>query len=110
MHFAQRTTSRGGQPDTGWIVTCGFGQPGTFGAPTPEGTSTCSRATTPDHALGSRVHPTVIGRNKRDFVWIMARTPQIPEADYQRLVAELAAQGYDTAKLRRVPQQWPTAP
>ncbi len=40
----------------------------------------------------------------------MARTPQIPEADYQRLVAELAAQGYDTAKLRRVPQQWPTAP
>lgn len=50
---------------------------------------------------------TVIGRNKRDYVWIMARTPQIPEADYQRLLAELAAQGYDLKKLRKVPQQWP---
>lgn len=50
---------------------------------------------------------TVIGRNKRDYVWIMARSPQIPEADYERIVAELAAQGYDVTKLRRVPQRWP---
>lgn len=26
---------------------------------------------------------TIIGREARDYVWIMARTPQIPEADYQ---------------------------
>ncbi len=50
---------------------------------------------------------TVVGRNKRDYVWIMARTPEIPESDYQRLVAELKAQGYDMAKLRKVPQRWP---
>jgi apolipoprotein D and lipocalin family protein len=50
---------------------------------------------------------TVIGRNKRDYVWIMARSPQIPEADYERIVAELAAQGYDVTKLRKVPQRWP---
>lgn len=50
---------------------------------------------------------TVIGRNKRDYVWIMARTPQIPEDDYQRLVKELEDQGYDIAKLRKVPQRWP---
>ena len=50
---------------------------------------------------------TVIGRNQRDYVWIMARTPQIPEADYQRLLTELAAQGYDLNKLRKVPQRWP---
>lgn len=50
---------------------------------------------------------TVIGRNRRDYVWIMARQPSLPEADYQALVAELAEQGYDTAKLRRVPQRWP---
>lgn len=49
---------------------------------------------------------TVIGRNKRDYVWIMARTPQIPEEDYQRLVQELAGQGYDLSKLRLVPQRW----
>jgi apolipoprotein D and lipocalin family protein len=50
---------------------------------------------------------TMIGRNKRDYVWIMARTPEIPEADYQRLLTELAAQGYDLSKLRKVPQRWP---
>jgi apolipoprotein D and lipocalin family protein len=50
---------------------------------------------------------TVIGRNKRDYVWIMARTPQISEADYLRLVKELEGQGYDISKLRKVPQRWP---
>ena len=50
---------------------------------------------------------TVIGRNRRDYVWIMARTPQIPAADYERLLADLTAQGYDLKKLRKVPQQWP---
>ncbi len=49
---------------------------------------------------------TVIGREKRDYVWIMARTPSIPDADYDSLLARLAAQGYDTAKIRKVPQRW----
>lgn len=47
----------------------------------------------------------IVGREKRDYVWIMARTPRIAEADYARLVAIVAAQGYDTTKLRRVPQK-----
>ncbi len=50
---------------------------------------------------------TVIGRNRRDYVWIMARTPDIPEPDYLRIVEELAAVGYDTDRIRRVPQRWP---
>ena len=50
---------------------------------------------------------TVIGRNKRDYVWIMARTPHLPEVDYQRLVKDLENQGYDISKLRKVPQLWP---
>lgn len=49
---------------------------------------------------------TVIGRNKRDHAWIMARTPQIPDADYAHIVTFLAQQGYDTTRIRRVPQQW----
>lgn len=49
---------------------------------------------------------TVIGRNKRDYVWIMARTPQISDADYDRLVAHIEAAGYDISRLVRVPQQW----
>lgn len=49
---------------------------------------------------------TVIGRNKRDYVWIMSRAPSLPEEEYQALVAFIAAQGYDVSKIRRVPQQW----
>jgi apolipoprotein D and lipocalin family protein len=46
---------------------------------------------------------TIIGRTKRDYVWIMARKPSIPEEDYKRLVAFLEKQGYESGKLRRVP-------
>ena len=49
---------------------------------------------------------TVIARNKRDFVWVMARTPTIPEADYDRLTAMIADMGYDIGKLQKVPQRW----
>jgi len=48
---------------------------------------------------------TVIGRTKRDYVWIMARKPWIPEEDYTRLVKFLEEQGYDSGKLRRVPHR-----
>ena len=48
----------------------------------------------------------VIARQKRDFVWIMARTPSIPEADYERLVAFVESIGYDVSELQRVPQRW----
>lgn len=53
---------------------------------------------------------TIISRNKRDFAWIMARTPEIPESDYQKLLLELTSQGYDLTKLRKVPQRWPEKP
>lgn len=49
---------------------------------------------------------TVIARNARDYVWIMARTPSIPDADYARLVALVGDLGYDTSLLQRVPQRW----
>ncbi len=53
---------------------------------------------------------TVVARNQRDYVWIMARTPTMPEADYQRLVAQLDAWGYDTTTIERVPQRWDDPP
>jgi len=37
----------------------------------------------------------------------MARTPEIPDADYQRILTTLTTQGYDLSKLRKVPQRWP---
>ncbi|MGB5250597.1 MAG: lipocalin family protein [Gammaproteobacteria bacterium] len=50
---------------------------------------------------------TVIARNKRDYVWIMARTPEIPDADYAQLITLIADFGYDTSLIRKVPQRWP---
>jgi apolipoprotein D and lipocalin family protein len=47
----------------------------------------------------------IVGREKRDYVWIMARSPKMAEADYQRLVGIVQAQGYDVSKLRRVPHR-----
>lgn len=49
---------------------------------------------------------TVIARNKRDFVWLMARTPAISDSDYAELVELIESLGYDIAKLGKVPQQW----
>ena len=52
---------------------------------------------------------TIVGREKRDYVWIMARRPDLPDTDYQRLVRQVAAAGYDVTKLQRVPQVKPPA-
>jgi apolipoprotein D and lipocalin family protein len=48
---------------------------------------------------------TIVGRTKRDYAWIMARTPSISDADYARHVEVLERNGYDVTRLRRVPQQ-----
>jgi apolipoprotein D and lipocalin family protein len=47
----------------------------------------------------------VIAREKRDYVWIMARAPSISDEDYRKLVGVVQALGYDPNKLQRVPQQ-----
>ena len=57
--------------------------------------------------LSTDYSQTIVGRSKRDYLWIMARTPSLPEAEYAALVAKAKALGYDTSKLRVVPQQWP---
>jgi apolipoprotein D and lipocalin family protein len=49
---------------------------------------------------------TIIGRQKRDFVWIMARTPTIDETTWASLEQVVVDAGYDLAELQRVPQQW----
>ena len=46
---------------------------------------------------------TVIGRSKRDYVWIMARESSIPKNDYDEILKFLRDQDYDTTKLRMVP-------
>ncbi|KAG1217678.1 hypothetical protein G6F64_015276 [Rhizopus arrhizus] len=54
--------------------------------------------------LADDYRQTIVARSKRDYVWFMARTPQVSDSDYQQAVQRIAAMGYDTRKLRRVPQ------
>ncbi|KAA6185117.1 lipocalin family protein [Thiohalocapsa marina] len=49
---------------------------------------------------------TVIGRAKRDYVWVMARDPAFSDADFERMKAFVASVGYDASQLQR-PQHSP---
>ena len=49
---------------------------------------------------------TIIGRNKRDYVWLMSRSPEMSEESYQYFVQMIAEAGYDISELQRVPQKW----
>jgi apolipoprotein D and lipocalin family protein len=49
---------------------------------------------------------TIIGRQNRDFVWIMSRTPTISDIEYDKLVSIVESLGYDMSKLEPVPQRW----
>ena len=53
--------------------------------------------------LNDNYTQTIISRNARDYVWIMARTPTISDADYDKLTKLVAQYGYDINKLRKVP-------
>lgn len=48
----------------------------------------------------------IVARDARDYVWLMARTPQISATAYNDMVARVGAMGYDVNKLRKVPQRW----
>ncbi len=49
---------------------------------------------------------TIIGVPDRRYVWIMARSPELPPTEYQELLNRVAAMGYDVSKVVAVPQQW----
>ena len=48
---------------------------------------------------------TIIGRIKRDYVWIMSRTPKIDDEEYNNLIRIVKDRNYDVSKIIRVPQQ-----
>lgn len=49
---------------------------------------------------------TIIGRQARDYVWIMSRTPTIKDETYEKLKNFVVSLGYDVSQLKKVPQQW----
>lgn len=54
--------------------------------------------------LDKNYENTVIGRIKRDYVWLMSRNSQVDEKTYQEIVESIKLQGYDVNQLQRVPQ------
>lgn len=50
---------------------------------------------------------TIVARDARDYTWIMARTPTIPQADYDALLLRVADLGYPPTRVRKIPQAWP---
>lgn len=53
--------------------------------------------------LSSDYSVAVVGEPRRKYAWIMARSPQVSEADYARAVAVLEQNGYFTDRLERLP-------
>ena len=47
----------------------------------------------------------VVAREKRDYAWIMSRRPTLPDDELRAREAFLREAGYDTSKLRRIPQR-----
>jgi len=58
----------------------------------------CVGDTTADYSLAA------IGEPRRNYLWILSRTPSVDPARYQALLARLREQGYDTARLRTTAQ------
>ena len=60
--------------------------------------------------LDAQYQRTIIARNARDYVWIMARSPQISDVNYLEMTNFVKNLGYDMSKLRKVPQDWSKKP
>lgn len=53
---------------------------------------------------------TIVGRQARDYVWVMARSPEFSELRWEETVAWLESIGYDAGAVTRVPQSSAEAP
>jgi apolipoprotein D and lipocalin family protein len=51
--------------------------------------------------LDPQYRTVVVGHPSRKYLWILARTPEIPEARYQELVALARARGFEVERLVR---------
>lgn len=57
--------------------------------------------------LKSDYSQALVVRDARDYLWFMARTPTVSDADYAAMLGRVEAMGYDPAMIRKVPQRWP---
>ncbi len=50
-------------------------------------------------SLGEDYDYALVGEPKREFLWVLARSPRVNAARYERLLADAKAQGFDVSKL-----------
>jgi len=55
--------------------------------------------------LDERYELVAISEPKRDYLWILSRSPQVDPARYQALLARLAAMGLEVGRLEKTPQR-----
>lgn len=53
--------------------------------------------------LDDKYQLSAVSEPKREYLWILSRTPQVAPAEYDALLARLTAQGLDVSKLVRTP-------
>jgi apolipoprotein D and lipocalin family protein len=46
----------------------------------------------------------LLGFPTKEVGWVLARSPEISDADYQTLLGKFDDQGYDISRFKRVPQ------
>lgn len=54
--------------------------------------------------LGPNYEYAVIGEPKRDYFWILSRSPEMDEATYSSLIDKARAMGFDPGRIERSPQ------
>jgi apolipoprotein D and lipocalin family protein len=54
--------------------------------------------------LDEKYQLSAVSEPKREYLWILSRTPQVEPAEYDALLARLTAQGLDVSRLVRTPQ------
>lgn len=54
--------------------------------------------------LGANYEYAVVGEPDRRYLWILSRAPKMDETLYKQILARVAANGYDTNRLVKTPQ------
>lgn len=49
----------------------------------------------------------LVVRDARDYLWYMARTPDVSTDDYEAMLDRAKAMGYDTTRIEKAAQRWP---
>jgi apolipoprotein D and lipocalin family protein len=56
-------------------------------------------------ALDAEYQYAMIGTPSRRYLWVLSRSPELPESTWQKLIDNATAQGYDAAKIIKTLQK-----